>query len=61
MVKHSTLLYRINDYETKPNSENYSVRIDELLNDDFLNTFFGHLVYDPGIDMVKKVIMKATL
>ncbi|HDR68584.1 MAG TPA: hypothetical protein ENN61_05980 [Bacteroidaceae bacterium] len=59
MTKHSTLLYWIDDFDS--NSSNYSAKIDELLNDDFLYTFFNPLIFDPGDDLVKQVLMKATL
>jgi len=59
MTKHSTLLYWIDDFDS--NSSDYSAKIDELFNDDFLDAFFNPLIFDPGDNLVKQALMKATL
>ena len=61
MPEHSTLLYWVDDFDLTSNPIKNPPILNETLNNDFLNAFFNSLEYDPGDDLVKKVLLKATL
>ena len=61
MTKHSTLLYWINDFN-KNKQETYNpVIFADQYDPDFLNAFFENLEFDPGVELVKKIMMKSIL
>ena len=61
MTKHSTLLYCIDDFN-KTSQETYNpvFCIDDF-DPGFLYAFFRNLEFDPGDDLVKKILLKASL
>ena len=58
MTKHSTLLYWLDDFDSRSNFVQIPFKLEETFSDDFLNAFFESLEYDPGEDLVRKVILK---
>ena len=61
MTKHSTLLYFIDNFKPAANQANYTLLIKNCFDPEFLNALMKDLDYDPGDELVKKVLLKANL
>ena len=61
MPENFTLLYWVDDFDSTSENIKNPIFLNETLNSDFLNAFFNTLEFDPGADLVKKVLVKATL
>ena len=61
MPENFTLLYWVDDFDSTSENIKNPVFLAETLNTDFLDAFFSTLEIDPGVDLVKKVLLKATL
>ena len=61
MPENSTILYWVDDFDSTSENIKNPVFLNETLNNDFLDAFFSTLEFDPGADLVKKVLLKAKL
>lgn len=58
MVKISTLFHRVDGFDTSDISARNSNIADQDFEDDFLNRLLEPLVYDPGDELMQKILQK---
>ncbi len=58
MVKVSTLFVRVDEFERKDHSNHLPDLLDQELEDYFLEQLLKPLVYDPGEELVLRVLQK---
>ena len=58
MVKVSTLFVRVDDFENSDDSNHLPDLLDQTLEDRFLEQLLKPLVYDPGEELVLRVLQK---
>jgi hypothetical protein len=61
MTEFSTLFFLIDDFKLASKETQVSILENEFFDPGFLNTLFKDLEYDPGDELVQKVLMKANL
>jgi len=61
MTNFSTLFYLVDDTDSTSDESEYQLLINDNFDHDFMNTYFKSLVFDPGDELVKKIMRKAAV
>jgi hypothetical protein len=56
MVKVSTLFYRVDGFEKTKTSNETRELSDQLIDDQFLKELIGPLLFDPGDEIVQRIL-----